>query len=113
MDLSSGAAAHALIVLCTCPDEASAARLAEAAVEGGHAACVNRVPGLLSTFLWQGRVERESEVLLLAKTTPAAYPALEACWSALHPYELPEVIAVDVTTGSAAYLEWIESCVTS
>lgn len=104
---------RALMVFCTCPDESVAERLADAAVAGRHAACVNRIDGVTSVFAWQGEISRERETLLVAKTTPAAFPALEACWQAQHPYELPEIIAVPVTTGSEAYLSWIESCVSS
>ena len=102
----------ALIVLCTCPDQATAEQLAAAAVTADLAACVNIVPGLLSVFKWQGVLERAAEVLLIAKTTSAAYPALEQLWRTQHPYELPEVIAVPITAGSEAYLQWINAALT-
>lgn len=60
-------------------------------------------------YRWQGEVEKESELLLLIKTSASAYSALEARIQELHPYELPEVIAVPITGGSRAYLEWLES----
>lgn len=98
-----------LLVLCTCPDESSAAQLARAMVEERLAACVNRVPGLRSTFRWEGQLREDDEVLLLAKTTGERYPALRDRIVALHPYELPEVIAVKVEAGLAGYLAWVEA----
>ena len=103
----------ALMVYCTCPDADTAALLADAAVAESLAACVNQIEGVVSVFQWQGKVERENEVLLIAKTTAARYAALEARWQALHPYELPEVIAVPIDTGSEPYLKWLRSSVTA
>lgn len=97
-----------LLVLCTCPDPATAAALARALVEERLAACVNQVPGLRSTYRWQGQVREDAEVLLLAKTTDAGFTALRDRLVALHPYELPEVIAVKVEAGLAGYLAWVE-----
>lgn len=96
-----------IVVLCTCPDEAAAERIASALVEERLAACVNRVPGIASTYRWQGKVERERECLLLIKTTSERFDALRERIVALHPYELPEVIAVDIALGHAPYLAWI------
>lgn len=98
----------ALACLCTCPDAASAARIADALVGERLAACVNVLPGLQSVYRWQGQVERASEVLLLIKTTRARLEALSARLVELHPYELPEVLAVDIAGGLPAYLAWIE-----
>jgi periplasmic divalent cation tolerance protein len=97
----------ALIVFCTCPDETCAERIATALVEEQLAACVNRIPGVASTYRWQGKVCRDSEQLLLIKTTRGCFEALRERIIALHPYELPEVIAVDIVHGSAPYLDWI------
>ena len=102
----------AYIVLCTCPDRDSAERLARDAVTQKLAACVNIVAGLSSIYTWQGAIEQADEVLLLAKTTAAAWPELERAWRNQHPYELPEIIAVPVATGSEAYLRWISDAVT-
>jgi periplasmic divalent cation tolerance protein len=98
-----------LVVLCTCPDPATARRLAHGLVEDGHAACVNIVPGLHSIYRWQGAVEESAEVLLLAKTERAQYPALEAALRAAHPYELPAVVAVPIVAGSEPYLAWLHA----
>ena len=96
-----------LVVFCTCPDEASAARIAHALVEERLAACVNRVPGLRSTYRWRGAVHEDSEVLLVIKTGEDRFEALRERVVALHPYELPELIAVKVAAGLAPYLRWV------
>jgi periplasmic divalent cation tolerance protein len=100
-----------LLVHITCP-AADAPALAEALVRERLAACVNALPGVRSTYLWQGRVEQAEETLLIAKTTQARYAALEAAVRRLHPYELPEVVAVHVASGLPAYLRWVEDSTT-
>jgi periplasmic divalent cation tolerance protein len=101
----------AVLVFCTCPDEAVAERIATALVEERLAACVNRLPGLASTYHWQGKICNGREVLLLIKTTGERFDALRERILALHPYDVPEVIALAASAGSAAYLDWIESSV--
>ena len=96
----------ALLCLSTCPDADSARRIADALVDARLAACVSVVPGVLSTYRWQGAIERSEEVLLLIKTTHDALPALQARLPELHPYELPELLAVEAA-GSPVYLQWI------
>lgn len=98
-----------LLVLCMVPNEAAASAIARALVEERLAACVNCLPGALSTFRWEDRVQTEPELLLLAKTTRDRFEALSARIVALHPYELPEVIAVDVSHGLDRYLDWVGS----
>lgn len=98
-----------LLVYCTCPDHDTALRIAQALVERQLAACVNLVPDLTSVYRWQGQTETVREVLLLIKTRQSVYPALEAALLTLHPYELPEIIAVPIETGLPAYLSWIET----
>lgn len=96
-----------LACFCTCPDSTSAARIADALVKERLAACVNQVPGLKSVYRWQGGIEHDDEVLLLIKTTRERLDALTARVQELHPNELPEVIAVEVAGGLAAYLDWV------
>lgn len=103
----SATPAGTLVCLCTCPDEASARRIATTLVEHGLAACVNLLPRVHSVYRWHGAVEHADEVLLLVKTTRAALPALQARLQALHPYELPELLAVECAGGLPAYLGWI------
>jgi len=97
-----------LLMLCTCPDQATAQDIANQLVDQALAACVNILPGLISVYQWQGKRETTREHLLLIKTTNAAYPALEQTVTELHPYELPEVIAVPITQGLKGYLQWIK-----
>lgn len=96
----------ARLVLIACP-AAQAEALAAALVEARAAACVSLVQGLRSVYRWNGAVERAEETLLLAKTTTTAYPALQALVRARHPYELPEIIAVEIAAGLPAYLQWL------
>lgn len=95
------------LCLITCPDPESARRIATTLVEERLAACVNAVPGLSSTYRWQGAVEQASEVLLLVKTVAARVQALQARVTQLHPYELPEFVVLEIAGGSAAYLDWV------
>src|SRR5579862_4803788 len=90
-----------IVVLTTCPDEAAAARIARELVESGLAACVNRVGPVHSTYRWHGSVQDEPEVLLVIKTIVPRYSELEMRLKSLHPYELPEILALRVTFGSA------------
>ena len=100
-----------LLVYCTCPDHEVAVQLANSLVDEALAACINIVPGLTSIYHWQGKRETGSEELLMIKTTQEQYPALQARIEGLHPYELPEVIAVPIQAGLPAYLQWLdESC---
>ena len=99
--------ASVLACFCTCPDAASATRIADALVGVRLAACVNQVPGLRSVYRWEGAIERADEVLLVAKTTADRLDALTGRIRELHPNELPEVIAMEVAGGLAAYLDWV------
>ncbi|MGH8494949.1 MAG: divalent-cation tolerance protein CutA [Gammaproteobacteria bacterium] len=101
-----------LLVLTTCPDAGTAGTIARTLVEERLAACVNRLDGVVSTYRWQGAMQQESECLLLIKTTAVAFDRLEARLLALHPYELPELVAVPVERGSAAYLDWLTGTTT-
>lgn len=98
-----------IIALSTCPDETSAAGIAAALVKEGLAACVNRIGAVRSTYVWDGRLHDEEEILLIMKTTTARLAALEARLKDLHPYELPELVALPVTGGNERYLDWVRS----
>ena len=102
-----------LLVLCTCPGNAMAATVATTLIEQNLAACVNRVQGIRSYFRWEGRLEQEDEVLLLIKTTQARFAALEAAIRSVHPHQVPEIIAVPITAGSEAYLQWVSNATAS
>jgi len=97
----------ALICFCTCPEPGTAERIATALVDEHLAACVNILPGLRSIYRWQDRVETADEVLLLVKTSAEAWPALQDRLRELHPYELPELLAVETAFGLPEYLLWV------
>jgi periplasmic divalent cation tolerance protein len=100
-----------LVVLTACPDDAAAARIARELVESGLAACVSRVGPVHSTYRWQGALHDEPEALLVIKTLSTRYPELEMRLKSLHPYEVPEIIALPVTRASADYLAWLGAAV--
>jgi periplasmic divalent cation tolerance protein len=102
-----GGPARARVVLITAPDGQTARQLARALVERRLAACVNLVPGITSIYRWQGAVEESGEVLMIAKTSAEAYPRLEAALSELHPYEVPECIALAPDAVAPKYLAWL------
>src|SRR5262249_6350175 len=94
-------------VLSTVGKREDAERIAQALVGERLAACVNVVPGLVSTYRWKGAVEREDELLLVVKTRADKVDALGLRLRALHPYELPEMIVIPIAGGHAPYLAWI------
>ena len=96
------------MIMTTCPDMPAAEKIADALVDKSLAACVQIIPAIKSVFRWQGQVDHASESLLLAKTVAANYPEIEDLINSIHSYEVPEIIAVPVTTGSRDYLAWID-----
>lgn len=96
-----------LIVITSLPDREAALKLAQTLVEARLAACVNILSGCTSVYRWKSAVEQADEVPVLIKTRAARYPELEAAIRGLHPYELPEVIAVPVVRGLPDYLQWV------
>jgi periplasmic divalent cation tolerance protein len=100
-----------LLCYCSCPDDERAQHLARTLVAERLAACVNRLPGIASSYRWQGEVITEVEALLLIKTTTARFAALRERLLALHPYDLPELVAVPVERGHDAYLDWVRESV--
>lgn len=104
-------ATDAIVCLMTCPDAETAARIARALVEEELAACVNIAPQVRSIYRWEGRVSLDMEALCLIKTTRAGFEALRARVVELHPYQVPEVIALPIVEGSAPYLEWLRGAV--
>jgi periplasmic divalent cation tolerance protein len=100
-----------LLVLSTFPDLASAQQIARQLVETRCAACANILPQVESIYWWQEKVESGSETLVLFKTSGDRYAALEAALRKLHPYKVPEIIALELGRGLPEYLEWVaKSC---
>ena len=97
----------AIIVLTNCPSDEVADRIARTLVENGLAACVNRLAPATSIYRWRGAMERATETPLLIKTTRERYTEVEQAIRALHPYEVPEIIVLQVVGGFAPYLRWL------
>lgn len=95
------------VVLTTCGDHDTARRIAASLVEEGLAACVNILPGVWSVYMWEGAATQDEELLLLIKTDASRYAGLERRLLDLHPYELPEIIALPVAGGLEGYLNWV------
>lgn len=95
------------MVLTTAPDTRTATDLVERLVEGRHAACGTVMPGATSIYRWEGSVQRESEVVVILKTTPAAKTELLEKAREFHPYDVPELLVLPVADGDADYLRWV------
>lgn len=101
----------ALAILCTCPDEATAAQLGKGLLEQGLAACVNILPAVRSLYHWNGELQDDAEVLMIIKTTGTRYDPLEAWLTRHHPYDVPEVLALSAQEVSGPYLGWLREAV--
>jgi periplasmic divalent cation tolerance protein len=101
-----------VVVLCTFPNPDVARQIGTALVEKQLAACVNLIPAVESVFRWQGRVETAAETLAVFKTSAAAYPAFELELARLHPYEVPEIVAIEPTVVAETYRSWVLGSVT-
>lgn len=99
--------ADAIVVLITAPNREEAIRLADMLVGAHLAACVQLLPEMESVYRWEGKIEREPEILLLIKTTRARFDELEREVRALHSYETPEIVALPIVAGSEPYLRWL------
>lgn len=104
-------AADIRIVLSTFPSPDKAAEIAKILVEEQLAACVNLLPGVRSIYRWQGAISDDTETLALIKTTAERYDALASRLVSLHPYEVPELVALSPASGHAPYLAWIAASV--
>ncbi len=97
-----------IVVFTTCETAEDAERIASSLVEQRLAACVNIVPGLQSIYHWKGALEKNSEFLLMIKTRRGLFDTLEKHLRIVHPYELPEMVAIPFVAGSAGYLNWLD-----
>ena len=95
------------VVLTTAPDSKTAAELVERLVESRHAACGTILPGATSIYRWEGAVQRESEVVVILKTTADARAGLLRKAKQIHPYDVPELLVLPVEDGDADYLAWV------
>ena len=96
-----------LILVSTCPDASTAERIARELVDASLVACVNIVPGLRSIYRWNGAVQADDEVLMILKTPADRLSAARERLVALHPYDVPEVVALPVADGHYPYLQWV------
>lgn len=106
-------ASDVIVVFMTAANRDEATRLAEMLVNEELAACVQVLPEIESIYRWQGKVERQPEVLIIAKTIQSVFQKLEARVRAMHSYDTPEIVAVPLAAGSAPYLEWLHSNVSA
>jgi periplasmic divalent cation tolerance protein len=95
------------LILCTFPDAAAARQIGTVLVEKQLAACVNLIPGVESVYRWRGKVESAAEVLAVFKTSAAVFPAFERELARLHPYEVPEIIAIEPAAVAESYGSWL------
>jgi periplasmic divalent cation tolerance protein len=100
-----------IIVLCAADKRELAEDIAAALVEACEAACVNIVPGIRSIYRWEGKVCRETECLLVIKTTREHFEEVRDRIRRMHSYQVPEIIAVPVVAGDADYLKWLHASV--
>ena len=100
---------EAMVVFMTAPNREEAERLAEILVNRRLAACVQILPEITSFYHWQGKIERESELLILAKTTSENFSELEKTVREYHSYTTPEIVAVPASDVSAPYLNWLKT----
>ncbi|HJT21424.1 MAG TPA: divalent-cation tolerance protein CutA [Nitrospira sp.] len=96
-----------VVVFTTVPNRAQAAKMGRTLVKNRVAACATVVPGLRSFYRWEGKMVEGREVLLMLKTTDKQYPALEKTVRAVHPYDVPEIIAIPMCNGFPPYIEWV------
>ena len=97
------------MVFCTCPDADTAASIAAQLVDQNLAACVNIINGIRSIYRWEGKRQCDEECLMMIKTRRDRYQDLEERVRTLHPYEIPEIIALPLEAGLTAYLEWVDA----
>jgi periplasmic divalent cation tolerance protein len=105
--LESPPPADFIVVLVTVPDDEVAGRIAHALVSEKLAACVNVLPGVRSVYAWEGEICNEGELLCLLKTRRELFPDVRERVLALHPYQIPEIVALPLAEGSAPYLAWL------
>ena len=101
---------QAILVVTTVGTEEEANELAQELVERHLSCCVNILPVHRSVYRWQGKICTDSEFMLIIKALDASYPAIEGAIKEIHRYELPEILAFDITRGEEGFLHWIYGC---
>jgi len=96
-----------MMVFCTFPDAGKAREVAGEIISQGHAACVNILPGVESIYKWDGKIQKDSEVLAIFKVAAEGYPALEKAILSMHPYDTPEVVGIAADRVEERYLDWV------
>jgi periplasmic divalent cation tolerance protein len=97
-----------VMIFCTVPDATTAKKISQILVEEKLAACCNIVPGLNSIYSWENKIQDETELLLIIKSRQELFPELEQRIKKLHPYSVPEIIAIPIFNGNIDYLKWME-----
>ena len=98
---------QAIVILVAAPNQQVAKKIAEHIVNKRLAACVNLLPGIRSIYRWQGKIEDDSEILMIIKSRRAKFEELSQSIASMHPYDTPEILALDVSQGSEKYLNWL------
>ena len=101
------------IAIITCPSKKEAVKIKGLLLDNRLVACVNIIEGVNSFFWWQGKTETASEIMLLAKTTRAKFKKIIACVTKVHPYDVPEIIAIPIIDGNKPYFDWIDDSLKS
>jgi periplasmic divalent cation tolerance protein len=105
-------ASDVVALLVTCPDQRVGEKIGRTLVEERLAACVNVVPGLISLYRWQGKLCQDREVLLIVKTRRTKFAPVARRIKTLHPYSVPEILALPIARGNSAYLAWVRESTT-
>lgn len=98
-----------IVILCTTNSQESALNIAQTLVKNKLCACVNIIPKVYSVYSWKDKIETDEEYLMLIKTKKDLFEKVNNKIQEIHPYEVPEVISLDITEGSKSYLDWIVS----
>ena len=101
------------MVVITCPSQKEATKIKDILLHNHLVACVNIIKGVKSFFWWQGKIDSASEIMLLAKTTRSKFKKIIACVIDVHPYDVPEIIAIPIIDGNKPYLDWIDDSLKS
>ncbi len=100
-----------IVIYTTCPDSATAESITSKLLQAKQVACVNLLPGIKSQYWWEGKIQKDKEVLVILKTRQSLFKAVEETIKNNHPYQIPEIIALPILQGNASYVSWIHDSV--